>query len=106
MIRHGKDFIQWMNWEEKKTKQNVQKTLFLDLSEKEKQVFSFLEEALTLDELSLKSKQPIATTAAILLQLELKGAVRSIGGINLSVVSSQFYCVLLMRIHALFHVLF
>ena len=80
MIRHGKDFIQWMNWEEKKTKQNVQKTLFLDLSEKEKQVFSCLEEALTLDELSLKSKQPIATTAAILLQLELKGAVRSTGG--------------------------
>ena len=80
MIRHGKDFIQWMNWEEKKTKQNVQKILFLDLSEKEKQVFSCLEEALTLDELSLKSKQPIATTAAILLQLELKGAVRSIGG--------------------------
>lgn len=106
MIRHGKDFIQWMNWEEKKTKQNVQKTLFLDLSEKEKQVFSCLEEALTLDELSLKSKQPIATTATILLQLELKGAVRSIGGINLSVVSSQFYYVLLIRLRALFHVLF
>lgn len=70
MISHGKDFIQWMNWEEKKTKQNVQKTLFLDLSEKEKQVFSCLEEALTLDKLSLKSKQPIATTAAILLQLQ------------------------------------
>lgn len=80
MIRYGKDLIQWMNWEEKKTKQNVQKSLFLDLSEREKQLFSCLEEAATLDELSLKCKQPIATTAALLLQLELKGAVRSIGG--------------------------
>jgi len=79
MIRHGKDLIQWMNWEERKTK-SVQKSLFLDLSEKEKQLFSCLEEASTLDELSLKSKQPIATTAALLLQLELKGAIRSIGG--------------------------
>ena len=80
MIRHGKDLIQWMNWEQKKTKQSVQKPLFLDLSEKEKQLFSYLEHVATLDELSLKFKQPIATTASILLQLELKGAVRSIGG--------------------------
>ena len=80
IIRHGKDLIQWMNWEEKKTKQSVQKHLFLDLSEKEKQLFSYLEHVATLDELSLKFKQPIATTASILLQLELKGAVRSVGG--------------------------
>ena len=80
MISHGRDLIQWMNWEEKKTNQSVQKSLFLDLSEKEKQLFSYLEEASTLDELSLKSKQPITTTAALLLQLELKGAIRSIGG--------------------------
>lgn len=33
-----------------------------------------------LDELSLKSKQPIATTPALLLQLELKGGIRSIEG--------------------------
>lgn len=79
MIRNGKDLIQWMNWEERKTK-SVQKPLFLDLSETEEQLFSCLEEASTLDELSLKSKQPIATTAALLLQLELKGAIRSIGG--------------------------
>ena len=79
MIRHGKDLIQWMNWEERKTK-SVQKPLFLDLSETEEQLFSCLEEASTLDELSLKSKQPIATTAALLLQLELKGAIRSLGG--------------------------
>ena len=79
MIRHGKDLIQWMNWEERKTK-SVQKPLFLDLSETEEQLFSCLEEASTLDELSLKSKQPIATSAALLLQLELKGAIRSTGG--------------------------
>jgi len=80
LIRHGKDLIQWMNWEERKTKPSVQKSLFLDLSETEKQLFACLEEAATLDELSLKSKLPIATTAALLLQLELKGAVRSTGG--------------------------
>lgn len=80
LIRHGKDLIQWMNWEEKKTKRSVQKPLFLDLSEREKQLFSCLAEAATLDEVSLKCKLPIATTAALLLQLELKGAVRSIGG--------------------------
>ena len=80
MIRHGKDLVQWMNWEEKKIKQSVQKPLFLDLSNREKQLFSCLEEASTLDELSLKCKLTIATTASLLLQLELKGVVRSIGG--------------------------
>lgn len=80
MIRHRKDLIQWMNWEENKTKESIQKPLFLDLFQKENQLFSCLEEAFTLDELSLKSKQPIPITAALLLQLELKGAIRSTGG--------------------------
>ena len=80
MIRHAKDFIGWMNWEEKAPSKTVQKHLFLSLSEEEKQVLSYLEAATTLDELSLKCQKPIAVLASLLLQLELKGVVRSTGG--------------------------
>ena len=80
MIRHAKDFVQWMNWEEKAPKKSVQKNLFVQLSTAEKKVLGQLEVAATLDEISLKSKQPIALVASILLQLELKGIVRSTGG--------------------------
>ena len=64
----------------KKDKNKRTKASFSRFVRDKKQLFSCLEEAATLDELSLKSKLPIATTAALLLQLELKGAVRSIGG--------------------------
>ena len=80
MIRHAKDLIGWMNWEEKAPSKTVQKHLFLSLSEEEEQVLSYLEAATTLDELSLKCQKPIAVLASLLLQLELKGVVRSTGG--------------------------
>jgi hypothetical protein len=43
----------------KKDETKHSKATFLDLFQKENQLFSCLEEASTLDELSLKSKQPI-----------------------------------------------
>lgn len=80
MIRHGKDLAQWMNWTEKPIKRNIQKHLFIDLSQEEKQLLDCFEQASTIDEISLKYQRPIGQTAAILLQLELKGVVRPLGG--------------------------
>ena len=80
MIRHVKDFIQWMNWEGKAPKKNIQKNLFVELLPEEQKILEQLEVASSIDEISLKCKQPIGSIASILLQLELKGIVRSIAG--------------------------
>jgi len=80
IIRHAKDFIQWMNWEEKAPKKNIQKNLFVELLPEERKILEQLEVASSIDEISLKCKQPIGSIASILLQLELKGIVRSIAG--------------------------
>ncbi|MEN8852888.1 MAG: hypothetical protein ABF256_06460 [Candidatus Arcticimaribacter sp.] len=80
MIRHAKDFIQWMNWEEKAPKKSVQKNLFVELLPEEQKIVEQLAVASSIDEISLKCKQPIASVASTLLQLELKGIVRSTAG--------------------------
>lgn len=80
MIRNGKDLIQWLAWEEAKTKQQRQHHLFVELNAREKKLLSYLDQPCTLDELALKHQKPIAKIASLLLQLELKGVIRSVGG--------------------------
>ncbi|MGB1449275.1 MAG: DNA-processing protein DprA [Flavobacteriaceae bacterium] len=80
MIRHGKDLVDWLGWKKATSKQRQQLPLFIELSLEEKQLLNELKQPTSLDELALKSKRSIATVAALLLQLELKGVVRSLGG--------------------------
>ncbi len=100
MIRHGKDLIDWMGWKMAMPKQRQQLPLFVDLSSEEKSLLKLIDQPYTLDDLALKSQRPIASVAALLLQLELKGVVRSFWGKNLIVVNSLFCCVLLRELHA------
>ena len=72
--------MDWLGWKKATPKQRQQLPLFIELSLEEKQLLNELKQPTSLDELALKSKRSIATVAALLLQLELKGVVRSLGG--------------------------
>ena len=76
----GKDVATWLAWEQKFPAQPVQKQLFIELSEAEQEILQHLKAATSLDALSLALKRPIGELASILMELELKGVVRSLAG--------------------------
>ncbi|MDB9941832.1 DNA-protecting protein DprA, partial [Flavobacteriaceae bacterium] len=58
----------------------VQKSLFVDLSKEETALYDLLKEPLSLDEIALKTQRSVGQVAAELMQMELKGVVRSLAG--------------------------
>ncbi len=82
MICSAEDLIYWMGWEPEGLTKPVQKSLFLDLSEQEKVLYECLKalEKEHLDQLALKCKMTTHQTASLLLELELKGAIRPLPG--------------------------
>jgi len=80
LITSGADIATWLEWEEKTPIKAVQKSLFVELSKEEAELYDLLKEPLSLDEITLKTKRPVGQIAADLIQLELKGIVRSLAG--------------------------
>jgi DNA processing protein len=82
MICSAEDLIYWLGWEPEEALKPVQKALFIDLSEQEKLLYDCLKESDKehLDQLALKCKMTTHQTASLLLELELKGAIRPLPG--------------------------
>ena len=81
IITSGEDLVKWLEWEEKPMgNPQIQKQLFQSFSKKEQVLYSILETPHSLDDLSFKSKLSISQVASLLLQLEIKSAVRPLAG--------------------------
>lgn len=80
LITSGADIARWLGWEETHPAKAVQKQLFVTLDPKEQALYDALEGGKTLDELALSQQLPLSKVASMLLQLELKGVVRSLAG--------------------------
>ena len=82
LITNSNDFLTWMQWKEDVKPKSVQRMLFVDFSEEEKQLISILEQEgeLSMDSLSVKSNNPISKTSVLLFNLEMAGAVKTLPG--------------------------
>ncbi len=81
MIESAEDLINIMGWDINPNKP-VQQILFNDFTEEEEKVYSIIkrEETISSDAISSELSIPIGTTSSILLNLEFKGAVKSLPG--------------------------
>ena len=78
-----KDLAYILNWEkDDKAKKAIQKQLFIELSDQEKEIYNYLlkEGKQQLDMLALHCNLPIFKIASLLLNLELKGLIRPLPG--------------------------
>lgn len=83
IITSVKDLEYMLNWNTEPLKpKNIQKQLFIDLDENEKNVYDYLvkEGKQNLDLIALNCKYPIHKTATLLLNLELKGVAKPLPG--------------------------
>ncbi len=80
LITNGADIATWLEWEDKAPTKTVQKRLFVNLNQEEEAIVALLKQPISLDEIALKMKRSVAQIAAELMQLELKGVVRSLSG--------------------------
>ncbi|WP_223032276.1 DNA-processing protein DprA [Hanstruepera marina] len=83
LLSNPLDIPYMLNWElETKEKPTIQKQLFIELTDEEKIIYNYLktEEKQQLDLIALDCNMPIFKVASVLLNLELKGAVRPLPG--------------------------
>ncbi len=83
LLTSVKDLEYFLNWDiQNIPPKTIQKKLFIELSEMENVIYQFLQQngKHELDLISLHCQIPIFKTATILLDLELKGAVRPLPG--------------------------
>ncbi len=83
LLTSVKDLEYFLNWDmQHVSPKTIQKKLFIELSETEQIIYQFLQQngKQTLDLISLHCQIPIFKTAPVLLDLELKGAVRPLPG--------------------------
>ena len=83
LIQSAKDISYLLNWhDEKETKKNVQRQLFLNLSPEEEQIVNLLKEKgdLEIDTLLLETMLMPAKAASVLLNLEFEGIIRCLPG--------------------------
>ncbi len=84
LITSAAELIYLMGWEleDKKPQNNVQKQLFVELSETEKDIYAYLQSngKQLLDTVALECKLPIYQTSSTLLNMEMKGVVRPLPG--------------------------
>lgn len=82
LVQSAADILYTMGWEERKTKKTPQRQLFVELTENEKHLLSFLSdgELHGIDFLSIDSGFSMSITSATLLGLEFKGIVKSLPG--------------------------
>ncbi|MBT8318983.1 MAG: DNA-processing protein DprA [Gramella sp.] len=82
VLTSAADLAYILNWEIGANKQAVQKQLFIELEEDEQKLYEFLKTSgkTELDILALNCKFPTFKTASLLLNMELKGAIRPLPG--------------------------
>ncbi|MBK5191885.1 MAG: DNA-protecting protein DprA [Flavobacteriaceae bacterium] len=76
------DMIYILNWDINPTKAPLQKQLFIELEPREQLVYDYLNEGgkQQLDIIALKCNMPTYKAAGVLLEMELKGAIRPLPG--------------------------
>ena len=85
LILSAEDFVNAMGWNStyRKPKEAVQRELFLDLSEEEKNIVNLLQETpegIQINTLVVKANIPINRISPLLLELEMKGVIRALAG--------------------------
>lgn len=83
LLTEASELVTIMGWEDKKiTNNKPQKELFVQLSEDEQKIVSLIQEkgSLHIDEINLQSDLSTSAVAAVILNLELQGVVRSLPG--------------------------
>ena len=83
MLTDVNDIVKVMNWDLQENKEkNIQRKLFLSLSQIEKSVISFVDEKpfVTIDELMVALEIKTSKLATVLLQLEMKGMILQLPG--------------------------
>ena len=85
LILSAEDFVNAMGWasNHRKPKEAVQRELFLDLSDEEKNIVDLLQETpegIQINTLIVKANIPIHRMSPLLFELEMKGVVRALAG--------------------------
>ncbi len=82
LIQSAKDIEYIMGWKAEEKKAQHQIPLFVELSENQKIIQKILaqKDKTTIDDISLLAKMPMSETAALLLDLEFNGLVKSLPG--------------------------
>jgi DNA processing protein len=85
LILSAEDFVNAMGWasNHRKPKEAVQRELFLDLSDEEKNIVELLQETpegIQINTLIVKANIPIHRMSPLLFELEMKGVVRALAG--------------------------
>lgn len=82
LIETGEDLIHLMSWDRKTKQQAYQADLFTEMDENERKIYGLIVDLgeKDIDTLAFESKSTPGELAAILLNLEFKGAIRSLPG--------------------------
>lgn len=81
LIQSGNDFLKHMYWDEQHTNKVSQPKLFVELEEEERVLIDVMASAPQhIDVLSTMLKQPVSKMSVLLLQMELKGLIKSLPG--------------------------
>ena len=83
MLTSAADLIYMLGWElEEKKATTIQKQLFVDLDDTEKEIYNYLQQGgkQMLDSIALDCKLPIFKVSSTLLNMEMKGVVRPLPG--------------------------
>lgn len=82
VLTSGADIIYHLGWELKEKPKAVQTQLFVELDDEEKQIFRYLKdkEKELLDSIAISCDIPVYKVATILMNMELKGVVRTLPG--------------------------
>lgn len=82
LIESAEDMVGIMRWEQFEKNKNIQKQLFVELSEKEQGIVDILrnENEMAIDRLSYISKLTSSEISSLLLELEFKGMIKTLPG--------------------------
>lgn len=82
LLTSAADIIYHLGWELEEKPKAVQTQLFVELDEEEKQIFRYLKdkEKELLDTIAISCEMPVFKVATILMNMELKGVVRTLPG--------------------------
>lgn len=88
LIRNSSDLVELMNWQINEPKEARQRSLFIDLNQREEKIMSVLRSKpeLNLDTIGYLSSLTISQVTCDLLNLEFKGLVRSLPGRRFQVI--------------------
>ncbi len=82
LLTDPQEIVNTLGWNKQVVTKAIQKPLFVDLTEEERQLFTqFSKEGkIHLDHLAFSVGIKVSTTASLLMQMEMKGMVRALPG--------------------------